>query len=250
MDFQPLLILGAPRSGTTLLAAMIGRHPDVAVLSENLGMAMRKVVGKRVAGNKLCIPNHIEMRETRPWWVGALGWRGHQVLYRRGFFRYRPEAPVSIEDYLALEGLRLVGILRDGRAVVSSIMKRGKQPAAVARHRWARATEILETLQARCGEHLLLLRFEQLVTEPNVVMRAVSAHLRLDYQERMLEGYAYTPIYESKGIDPEKARPAAREAAPRGTTGISDAAWARYDRLVEASRHQVGQLNRSVASQS
>jgi Sulfotransferase family len=46
MELSHLLIIGAPRSGTTLLATMISRHTEIAVLNEDKGWALRRVLGK------------------------------------------------------------------------------------------------------------------------------------------------------------------------------------------------------------
>lgn len=206
MNQQYLLILGAPRSGTTLLAAMIGCHRDVALLNEDLGMAAKRIVAKRVVGNKLCIPNQIEMSRKRSRWVGALGGRWFHKLHQYGYFRYRPEALVSIQDYLARGHLKMVGIVRDGNAVISSIMRRGDQPYDVAAYRWCRSIEILSELRERQGD-LLLLSYERLVEEPETAMRAVAEHVGIAFDVRMLEGFKYTKAYPNEaGIDANRAR--------------------------------------------
>lgn len=185
---------------------MIGRHDDVAMLNEHFGHAIRELLSKPVVGNKLCIPNHIEMVEKRPRWLQFFGGKFlFDRLYHHGYFRYRPEALLSIEDYLRMKPLKIVGIIRDGNAVVSSIARRGKQPLEVATYRWRRSIEILSELQARHDEKLLLLSFERLVSEPEEAMQAVAAHLGIPYQPKMLEGYAHTPNYSNKRIDASKA---------------------------------------------
>jgi len=81
-----LLVVGAPRSGTTLLAAMIGRHSEVAMLSEHLGFAVKDVISKPIAGNKLCIPNHIEIHEKRSRWINLLSPQLFHSLHRYRYF--------------------------------------------------------------------------------------------------------------------------------------------------------------------
>lgn len=206
MATTPLLIVGAPRSGTTLLTAMIGRHSAAAMLNENYERALDDVLSKPVVGNKLCIPNHIELETKKPRWVRFFGSWLHHALYRRGYFRYRPEASLSIQDYLTFyPNLKLIGIIRDGNAVVSSIMRRGQQPQAVAEHRWRRSIEILTQLADTQSERLFLLSFDQLVTKPDATMRTVADFLDLPFEPGMLEGYASTPNYSNAKIDPNKA---------------------------------------------
>lgn len=205
MQKTHLLVLGAPRSGTTLLTTMIGRHDEVGMLNENFGRAMQDLVSKRVVGNKLCIPNHIEVQKKRAAWLRFLGTRGYYTLHKYGYFQYRPEALLSIEDYLQWKPLKIIGIIRDGNAIVSSIMKRGKQPESVARYRWRRSIEILSYLHSHHSEKLLLLSFSQLVSTPELAMKAVASHIDLPYQPAMLKGYAFTPNYNNKKIDASKA---------------------------------------------
>ncbi|HEX2228509.1 MAG TPA: sulfotransferase, partial [Candidatus Binatia bacterium] len=65
-ELRHLLILGAPRSGTTLLATMISRHTEIGILNEDRGWAMRRLLGKTVVGNKRCVPNQIELKKRHP----------------------------------------------------------------------------------------------------------------------------------------------------------------------------------------
>ena len=56
MEPTPLLLLGAPRSGTTLLATMISRHSEIAIINEDRSWATRRTLGKAAVGNKRCVP--------------------------------------------------------------------------------------------------------------------------------------------------------------------------------------------------
>ena len=48
-----LLLLGCQRSGTTLLAAMLGRHSEISMLFESVTDDTMKLIGKKYCGNKL-----------------------------------------------------------------------------------------------------------------------------------------------------------------------------------------------------
>ncbi len=196
MSQKLLLIIGSPRSGTTLLNAMIGSHPDVAMLNEDFGHAVFNIIATPMVGNKLCVPNQIEMSET--------GSYVQRQLQKRNLFQYRPQADLSIEDYID-RGAKIIATVRHPDPVINSIEKRGKKDRKLATYRWVRAIDIIDELQRTMGERLLLVGFPNLVLSPEKVMRRVSEFLSLPFDDAMLEGYAHTPIYSNKGIDSSKA---------------------------------------------
>jgi hypothetical protein len=65
MNAQGLIITGAPRSGTTLLASMIGGHRDIGVIDEWFASVEQNIIGKQIVGNKLTIPNQVRYKPTR-----------------------------------------------------------------------------------------------------------------------------------------------------------------------------------------
>lgn len=53
-----IIITGAPWSGTTLLASMVGGDGRIGILNECFYPAQKKIV-RKIVGNKLTIPNQI-----------------------------------------------------------------------------------------------------------------------------------------------------------------------------------------------
>ena len=174
------------------------------MLIEDQGFAIRNLASREVAANKLCVPNQIELgrRATLP-----------EVALRKLGFRFeRPLSRRKIEDYLALENCRVLGIVRDGNAVISSIMKRGRQSFRIASGRWCRAIEILLELKRRFPERTLVLTYESLVKDPEQHMRRVCAFIGLDFAEQMMGGYRFNPLYPGeKSIDENRAERHRRE---------------------------------------
>lgn len=226
MDPRHLLVLGTPRSGTTLLASMIGRHPEVAMLIEDTGFAIEKLAGKRVAANKLCVPNQIEVRERRE--RGALAWLARRLPgAAKG-----PRSTRSIEDYLAPEASRLCVIVRNPESVVRSIERRGGLDRAAATARWTRGIEIMAEMAERLGARCLVIGYEGLVTDPERHMRRAAAFLELPYDPAMLEGWKANPIYPGvSGIDASRAR--ADEEALAAWERARPDAWRLYRALLE-----------------
>ena len=190
------LILGCPRSGTSLLAGMLGAHPEVAMLWEDRSYAIDRIVGKQVVGNKLCVPNQI--RRHTMW---------YERLFRRyGWRVYREKSFASIEHYLRDPDMRLLLLVRTPSAVVSSIIRRGGLTRDRAITRWSRGVTLLDDLEQTAHARCMVLQFEDLLESPQTVLHTICDFLGLTYEEKMLEGHKHTKLYnQHDGIDLSKA---------------------------------------------
>lgn len=219
-----LLLLGAPRSGTTLLAAMLGCHPDIALLNEDTHGASLSILSKRIRGVKLCIPNQIELEHHR---VMRLSDAAARQLQRRtnkirkllGFktpiVRSR-KSDLSIRDYeKRTDTLHILATVRSPHQVIRSIMSRGEQSQRTAEYRWRRAIEILDVLSTEHSDHtnLMLVDFDRLVTDPSTTLRCVLDGLSCEFHPNVLEGFKHTPQYAGRTAI----------SAAKASTGISDA---------------------------
>lgn len=203
MERRHLLIIGAPRTGTTLLATMISRHTEIGILNEDKGWSMRKLLGKTLVGNKRCIPNQIELK--RP---GRL----HIRLWKKiGLVKEYQSSQFCIEDYLTLPHIKIIGIIRDGNDAISSGMRRGRKSFQGAAYRWCRGIEIIHELKTRFPELVLVVSFEDLVRHPKENMIRVANFLNVEYQDRMLEGPVYNPWYPETGMNEEKVNRSQKE---------------------------------------
>ena len=168
------LIVGSPRSGTSLLAALVGAHPEAAILNEDITLGWRKLVGKPVIGNKLTVPNLIDLdRRRRPWYGPA----------KRLRLPPGPASVWSIRDYLAA-GVVVIGIARDPGPAVESMVVRGGLSREAAQRRWDRSQTALEHAD-------LTLSYAALTANPKAVLSEVCARLGLAYSESMLRGAEY-----------------------------------------------------------
>jgi hypothetical protein len=207
---QHLLILGAPRSGTTLLTAMMGRHDEVALLVEEKRLAFTKVVSKTVVGNKLCVPSQIEFEDK---------WDE----------RYARFSKYAIEKYLELPNFHAILIVRNGNDVVNSIMTREDKSLEVSSYYWTRAIEIMYELKRRLQSAALVISYEGLLANPEGQMKRAAEFLGLDYQPKMLDGYKFNPIYpEYSGIDVSKAQPKKEKPAPINLQQSHPEIWKKY----------------------
>ena len=224
-----LLIIGAPRTGTTLLATMISCHADIGVLNEDDGWALRRLVGKLVVGNKRCIPNQIEIKRR-----GKLKLR---LWKNMGLMKEYQSSEFSIEDYLTLPGIKIIGIIRNGNDAISSGMRRGRKSFRGAAYRWCRAIAILDELVTLHAETVMIVSFEDLVMRPRENMERVAAFLSVDYQDRMLQGPAFNPWYPEAGMNQEKVNRSEKEKVDFGLEEKFPAVHAKYLKLLELSKH-------------
>lgn len=205
VNISHLLIIGAPRSGTTLLATMIGRHTEIGVLNEDKGWSMRLLLGRQILGNKRCVPNQIEIKRRSLFHF--------RFLKTLGIAKEYPSSKYSIEDYLRLPNIKIIGLIRSGNDVVSSVIRRSHKSLRIASYRWCRAVEVIYELNSRVPDLVLVVSFENLVTHPRRNMERVAAFLDVEYQERMLEGPEYNPWYPEAGMNTAKVHRAKTEAA-------------------------------------
>jgi Sulfotransferase family len=222
-----LLIIGAPRSGTTLLATMISRHTEIAILNEDKGWAMKKVLGKRIVGNKRCVPNQIEIRKP-----SRLRFRFLKTI---GLANEYQSSEFSIEDYLKLPNIKLIGIIRCGDDVISSIMSRGRKRFPQAAYRWCRAVEIIHEIVARSPNAMLVVSFEGLVLHPRRNMERVADFLNVDYQDRFLEGPQYNPWYPEANMNRAKVNSSRRGNVDFALSERFPAQYRQYQKLLEVS---------------
>jgi hypothetical protein len=193
-----LLIIGAPRSGTTLLASMIGAHSDVAMLIEDRTFAIKKLTGKKVLSNKLCIPHQTEIKKKASLFS--------RYMQKIGFLKNYPTSKFSIEDYLQLEDLKILSIIRNGNDIIDSIMKRGKKTQQIALKRWSRSIEMILYLSNNYPLQTAIISYEDLVTQPEKMLKKISLFLDIKFQPQMLEGYKYNILYPNEsGIDKTRA---------------------------------------------
>lgn len=232
MSQKLLLMIGSPRSGTTLLNAMVGSHPDVAMLNEDFGHAVFNIIAKPMVGNKLCVPNQIELTEHGSWL--------RRQIQKRKLLQYKPQSDLSIKDYLD-RGARIIATVRHPDPVIASIEKRGEKGNKLATYRWVRAIEIIDELDRSIGDRLLLVGFPYLVSAPEKVMRRVSQYLEIGFAEEMLQGYEHTPIYSNKTIDSSKASELEMPVSDSLLNSHGDAVE-KYLRLLSKAGAEIGEI--------
>ncbi|NQZ87209.1 MAG: sulfotransferase [Colwellia sp.] len=212
-----VLIIGTPRSGTTLFCSMLGCHPEIALLSEDLNCGEFKLVSKKVVGNKLCIPNQIELQQSyfRSSFDHVYGELQKYLNKLRLKFGQKTPIPrsrkarLSIKDYQQNSDIDLVvfGVVRSPFQGIVSILNRGSQSEDIACYRWKRGIEILYTLISsnNNNEQVHIVYYDNLVKNPQITMVKCLDFLHCEFSDEVLKGYLHTPQYQgNKTIDRNK----------------------------------------------
>jgi len=210
----PFFIVGSDRSGTTLLRLILDRAGP-AIPPETMFLTDFEHVLHRGG-----LERHEESIEfTRRVWahprVQLWGIEGQPELPPKGLshdeaFRWAVEQPylaymrrdgktwwadktpphIDHVDLLArvFPGAKFVELVRDGRDVSLSMqgMPFGGNNAWTTAKRWAHCIREGERQRAARPDDVLLVRYEDLVTQPEVEVRRVSEFLDIEYDEDML----------------------------------------------------------------
>lgn len=222
---------------------MIGGHPKVGMLSEDHGHRAEKILGVRVWGNKLCIPNQITL-DPVPDDRSLLKRLEDGIRAIIGRPRLRPYSSESypvphrqctIRTYMK-KGARIVAMLRDPDQVVDSIRRRGQVTVLSGKQRWAEAIRIIGQVNEEYPDRICLIRFLDLVCHPVAVMHQVCKLLEVSYSPRMSEGYKYTPQYDYDQLDRSVAT---RAVESYNLQGFDSEAFQMYRRLAVKARRTV-----------
>lgn len=219
-------VVGVNRSGTTLLRMMLDSHPELAIPPET------HFVPELISLCRQGEPSITDLVSTvsaaREWddfglerealadaFAGVAPVEAGPVL--RAFYRLcaeRAGKPRSgdktpaygrsmLEIRAALPEARFVHVIRDGRDVALSIRDRTpadrpERPFTRIARRWKRRIAGARDQAVSLGEAYLEIRYEQLVSEPERVLREICSFIELPWDPAMLgyTGHAATRLRE------------------------------------------------------
>jgi hypothetical protein len=220
---QPMpIIIGAPRSGTTLLRFILDSHPELAIPPETgflalgpqfaiQGAALREEFFRAVINfppdapgwQDFQIPEQIfwaKLMEINPFKVSE-GYRAFYRLYASRFPkpRWGDKTPIYCYHMEAIEAVLpeayFIHIIRDGRDVSLSLRQMWFSPGweieTQANH-WSNFVLSARRQGAHCS-HYMEVHYEQLILNTRATVRRVCGFLDLEYDDAMLSYYERTP---------------------------------------------------------
>src|SRR6266436_558019 len=229
LDPMPIIV-GAPRSGTTLLRLMLDTHPELAIppetgflklaielkgrdhkLRERFIRALTRYPTEAPCWPDFEIPEAVfrtALTAISPFSI-ADGYRAFYRLYagRFGKSRWGDKTPLYCMDLPTIREVlpeaRFVHIIRDGRAVALSLKRMWFSPSDkigdLARY-WRHC--VLEARRAGAGRpDYLEIRYEDLILNADTTLRQICDFIDLEYDEAMLQYYVRAPfrLREHKG---------------------------------------------------
>ena len=193
------VVIGLQRTGTTLLASMLGRHPEINMLFESVTKDSLKLIGKQWNGNKLLAYRQIRKNKRSSKWghlINRIVNLDFKQENRHHLVRPFPTSVMSIEDYKK-EGAVFITIERDKESSVSSMMKRAGQTKNQAEREWESGMKIINQLK---NEGAYGLTFFDLVNNSEKYLKEICNFLAIEYLEKMLEGPKYNFVYPQDSV--------------------------------------------------
>lgn len=208
------LIVGAGRSGTSLLRTMLSSHPNWYVPPESHFIARMSLVPWRYSGesgyssfladvlangrltlwgiDEAWLRAHIKDQGSANSLTGFLDSLYRSVASQHGAVRYGDKTPNNVlalqRIRLAIGHIRVVNMVRDPRAVVASLLRTEgwgfDDPLAAAVY-WRRCVRAGERA-ASFGIPVLTVRYEDLVKEPTNTLRSICGFLGTEFDPEML----------------------------------------------------------------
>lgn len=216
------IVVGSPRSGTTLLRLMLDSHPELAIppetgfLTIGRDLALVESNAKRHFAQALInfppdapgwgdfqIPGEefiARIEALEPFTVSD-GFRCFYQLYaeRFGKVRWGDKTPLYLLKMPMIESLlpeaRFIHIVRDGRDCAASLRSRFFSPGhaiAVQAGYW-RTNVLTGRIEGAKCKHYIEIHYEELLRRPSDVLSLVCEFIELPFDPRMLDYYAYAP---------------------------------------------------------
>jgi hypothetical protein len=200
---KKLLITGCRRSGTTLLASMIGAHSKINMLNEAYGEESDFLVGKPYQGVKLAYP-HIKFNQRygRLWrlFYHKIAWFRIAIHKLTGYWIDLPHgSKYSLNDYGNMEA-KIVIIVRDREPNVLSMVKR----ANLSFRQASRTYDRFEYHRKRFDQNYIRINYSDLTHDPRKTLTFICQYLDIEFEPAMLESMGMNNSYANPILEKKK----------------------------------------------
>jgi hypothetical protein len=220
---RAVFVGGCERSGTTMLGAMLGAHSDCIATPETQfieqqfsrhgfdsdALDPRKTLARIMANRRYQLLwqfpinlGSVSVEQIGSTYSRVLCWLIQAYGRDQGKKGsvWIDQTPTNFRRALTLLRLfpeaRFIHLIRDGRAVAASLLPLdwGPNNALHAAEFWMGRCAAGLAAESQLGpERVLRVRFEDLVSSPELVLRRIATFAELDYQSAMAEGAGLQP---------------------------------------------------------
>jgi len=211
------LVVGAGRGGTSLLAALLDYHSRLEIGFELFAQGYLMGAARDARG-----PDMLDVRAQSfvsaciaeakrfPGQLWGNKITTEQIYGLEDHNRANSDHQIDVLDRFFngfLSAIKVVFILRDGRACIESKVARTGQTMELACARWRYSVRVLRFLQVRHANNCCV-RFEELLERPESVLTEICTFLGVPYEQRMLGGVGnpkILPEYRQGTLDRSRA---------------------------------------------
>ena len=224
------MVLGAQRSGTTLVATALAAHPAIALLMEERRGGLFRIAGGKMPAVKLCTPSQVDL--DRRW--RAIYQLGRRIGWVARNFDYRmPRSRLSLRDMAARAELKAVCLIREPSASLAALRRRENRSDRIGRDILRRTYDIFERLTDEPRIEPQILSFDRFVRDPKTQLGRLCDWLDLPFDSAMLDAPRLNPFYPAETFRVEKAAPPPRPGPRSGQADPELAGLrARYEALL------------------
>ncbi|MFC1688943.1 sulfotransferase [Pseudomonadota bacterium] len=242
---RPIFVVGAPRSGTSMLHWALVQHANLwgSAESDFLSPLIEGVDAAYAKGTEFGEYHWLNKEEvTKSEFFRQIG-KAIDSLYlsRSGNLRWVDQTPHYILYYdrlrTMLPGAKFIHIVRDGRQVICSMQEKFGWSFLQSTRMWKQLVEAGEAISRQARDDFLQVSYESVVQNPEQSFRQIYRFIEEEYDPNSV-GFLEKPINTSPGRESEDS---ADKLIPRWRD------WKPQKRIIFQA--YCGKLNRSLGYQ-
>ena len=213
MDDQhagPIFVVGAPRSGTSMLHWALVQHENLWGSAESdflrplvQGIDSAYESGTNLGGYHWLNKENVSKAE----FIRFIG-QGIESLYcsRSGGLRWVDQTPQYVLNFSSLTAMfpraRFIHIVRDGRQVICSMQEKFDWSFVKAMNTWKQMVEAGNRISREKRTNFLQIKYESVVRNPEALFRDIFEYIEEKYEPASVE-FLQRPINSAPGREVE-----------------------------------------------